>query len=135
MGSGTDFIMRLSRNSEIIDYGMHLTSSFMYSDRGILCSFRKNENYTIYMYLGQSLMAEGSSVCIKPISKVKREQFRFRDASKRLGKISILTNIRDEPDSIYMIYKHMEEIGQSFDSTNNKMENDKTNLRSDESVR
>lgn len=43
-----------------------------------------------------------------------RKQFQHRDASKRLGKKSILSNIKDKPDPTYMIYKQMEEIEQSF---------------------
>ena len=105
MDSGMDFVMPLRRNSDLIDYGMDLTSSFMYHDRGILCGFRKHRNYRIYLYQDQSLMAEESSTCIKLISKVKRKQSQFREALQRFGKISILSNIREEPVSIYMTYK------------------------------
>ena len=87
------------------------------------------------MYQDQSLMAEESSTYIKLISEGKRKQSQFWEASKRLGKISILSNIRDEPVSIYMTYKQREEIEQAFYATKNEMENDKTYLRSDESVR
>ena len=135
MDSGMDFVMPLKRNSELIDYGMDMTSSFMYRDRGILCGFRKHGNCRIYMYQDQSLMAEESSTYIKLISEGRRKQSQFREASERFGKISILSNIRDEPLSIYMIYKQREEIEQAFDAMKNEMENDKTYLRSDESVR
>ena len=133
--SGMDFVMPLRRNSDLIDYGMDLTSSFMYHDRGILCGFRKHRNYRIYLYQDQSLMAEESSTYIKLISEWKRKQSQFRESSNRFGKISILSNIKDEPVSIYMTYKQREEIEQAFDATKNEMENDKTYLRSDESVR
>ena len=87
------------------------------------------------MYQDQSLVAKESSTFIKLISEGKRKQSQFRAASKRFGKISILSNIRDDPVSIYMTYKQREEIEQAFDTTKNEMENDKTYLRSDESVR
>ena len=67
MDSGMDFVIPLKRNSGLIDYGMNLASSFMYRDRGILCGFRKHDNYRIYMYQDQSLMAEESSTYIKLI--------------------------------------------------------------------
>ena len=105
MDSGMDFVMPLRRNSEPIDYGMDLTSSFMYRDRGIMCGFRKHGNYRIYMYQDQSLMEEESSTYIKLISDGGSKQSKFREASKRFGKISILSNIRDDPVSIYMTYK------------------------------
>ena len=105
MGSGLDFVTPLRRNSELIDYGMDLASSFMYRNRGILCGFKKHGNYRIYMYKDQSLMAEETSTYIKLISKGKRKQSRFWDASQRFGKISILSNIRYEPVSRYITYK------------------------------
>ena len=49
--------------------------------------------------------------------------------------IYALPLIRDEPVSIYMTYKQREEIEHVFDATKNNMENDKTYLRSDETVR
>ena len=135
MDSGMDFAMPLRRNSDLIDYGMDLASSFMYRDRGILCGFKKHDNYRIYMYQDQSLMAEESSTYIKLISEGKRKQSQFQEASQRFGKISILSNIRDDPVAIYMIYKQREEVEQAFDATKNELENDKTYLRGDESVR
>ena len=35
--------------AEIMDSGMDLASSFMYRDLGILCGFKKHDNYRIYM--------------------------------------------------------------------------------------
>ena len=135
MSSEMKFVMPLRRNSEMIDYGMKLTSSFMYRDRGILCGFSKHEGYRIYMFQDQSLMAEESSNFISLVSQGKKKQGQFDDASRMFGKISILSNIRDDPQSIYIMYKQREEIEQAFDVMKNELENDKSYLRDDDAVR
>ena len=135
MSSEMKFVMPLRRNSDLIDYGMRLISSFMYRDRGILCGFSNHEGYRIYMFQDQSLMAEESSSFISLISQGKRKQRQYDEASAMFGKISILSNIRDEPQSIYMMYKQREEIEQAFDAMKNELENDKTYLRDDDSIR
>ena len=74
-------------------------------------------------------MAEESSIYIKLIIKGNSKQSQFQEASRHFGKISILSNIRDDPVAIYMIYKQREEVEQAFDATKNKLENDKTYLK------
>lgn len=135
MSSEMKFIMPLRRNSDLIDYGMRLSSSFMYRDRGILCGFSNHEGYRIYMFQDQSLMAEESSNFISMIAGKKRRQDEYGPASMVFGKISILSNVRDEPRSIYTMYKQREEIEQAFDAMKNELENDKTYLRDDDSIR
>ncbi len=135
MDSRMDFVMPLKRSSSLADYDMELTSSFMYRDRGILCGFRKHEQYRVYMFQDQYLMAEESGTFIRMISEGKRKQSDFHEAWKRFGKISVLSNIRSEPHEIYLMYKQREEIEQAFDAMKNEMENDKTYLRDDDSVR
>jgi transposase len=135
MSSEMKFIMPLRRNSGLIDYGMKLTSSFMYRDRGILCGFSNHEQYRIYMFQDQSLMAEESSNFISLIAEKKRRQNQYDEASGMFGKISILSSIRDDPQSIYMMYKQREEIEQAFDAMKNELENDKSYLRDDDSIR
>ncbi|MCL5881892.1 MAG: transposase, partial [Candidatus Thermoplasmatota archaeon] len=135
MSSEMRFVMPLRRNSDLADYGMKLDASFMYRDRGILCGFTNHEGYRIYMFQDQSLMAEESSNFISMISEGKRRQAEYEGASRMFGKISILSNIRDDPESIYLMYKQREEIEQAFDAMKNELENDKTYLRDDDSIR
>lgn len=135
MSSEMKFVMPLRRNSELIDYRMKLNSSFMYRDRGIMCGFSRNGRYRIYIYQDQSLMAEESNNFISLVAEKKRKQNEYEDASTMFGKISILSNVRDDPQSIYMLYKQREEIEQAFDAMKNELENDKSYLRDDDSIR
>ena len=135
MSSEMKFVMPLRRNSDMIDYSMKLTSSFMYCDRGILCGFSKHEGYRVYMFQDQSLMEEESSNFISLVSEGKKRQNQYDEASEMFGKISILSNIRDGPQSIYGMYKQREEIEQAFDAMKNELENDKSYLRDSDSIR
>ena len=135
MATDRKFVMPLRRNSDLIDYDMRLDAGFMYRDRGILCGFTNHDGYRIYIFQDQSLMAEESSNFISMISEGKKKQSEYDHASRMFGKISILSNIRDHPQSIYMMYKQRDEIEQAIDAVKNEMENDRTYLRDDESVR
>lgn len=135
MSSEMKFVMPQKRNSGLIDYGLKLSSSFMYRDRGILCGFSRHERYRIYIYQDQSLVAEESNNFISLIAEKKRKQNEYVEASRMFGKISILSNVRDDPQSIYMMYKQREEIEQAFDAMKNELENDKSYLRDDDSIR
>ena len=53
----------------------------------------------------------------------------------KFGKISILSNLKDDPQIIYNLYKQREEIEQAFDAMKNELENDKSYLNDDDSLR
>jgi transposase len=135
MQSEMKFIMPLRRNQEIIDYDMEMRSSFVYRNRGIRSGFINSKGLRIYMFQDQMLMAEESSTFIKMIAEKKRTQKEFDSESRKFGKISILSNVRDDPETIYNFYKQREEIEQAFDAMKNELENDKSYLGDDDSIR
>ena len=120
---------------EIIDYGMDMRSSFVYRDRGIRSGFLNRDGLRIYMFQDQMLMAEESSTVIKIIAEKKRTQREFDSESIRFGKISILSNVKEDPETIYNFYKQREEIEQAFDAMKNELENDKSYLSDEDSLR
>ncbi len=63
------------------------------------------------------------------------QQREFDSESIRFGKISILSNVRDDPEQIYNFYKQREEIEQAFDAMKNELENDKSYLSDEDSLR
>ncbi len=135
MSSNMKFVMPLRLDSKLIYYDAKLALNFMYRNRGILCGFTRHDDYRVYIYQEQSLMAEESSTFISMIADGRKKQSEYDNASRMFGKISILSNVIDSPFSIYMIYKQREEIEQAFDAMKNELENDKTYLRDDDSVR
>ena len=129
------FLMPLRRNQEEADYNMHLGSTFMYRNRGILCGFSSVESHRIYMFYDPLLAGEEASTFISLISNGKRNQSQYDMESCKFGKIAVLSNINDDPEQIYLMYKQREEIEQAFDAMKNEMENDRSYLRDDESLR
>jgi transposase len=53
----------------------------------------------------------------------------------KFGKILIRSNVEDNPYAIYSLYKQREEIEQAFDAMKNELENDKSYLSDDDSLR
>jgi hypothetical protein len=129
------FIMPLRRNQKMIDYGMEMNSSFVYRDRGIRSGFMNRNGLRIYMFQDQMLMAEESSTFIRIIAEGRRTQKEFSIESRKFGKISILSNVMDDPETIYSYYKQREEIEQAFDAMKNELENDKSYLSDEDSIR
>ena len=114
---------------------MDMRSSFVYRDRGIRSGFLNRDGLRIYMFQDQMLMAEESSTFIKMIAEKKRTQREFDSESIRFGKISILSNVKEDPETIYNFYKQREEIEQAFDAMKNELENDKSYLSDEDSLR
>lgn len=135
MRSDMKFVMPLRRNQDIIDYSMDLGSSFVYRDRGIRSGFLNRGGLRIYMFQDQMLMAEESSTFIRMIAEGRRKQKEFQSEYMKFGKISILSNLKDDPQIIYNLYKQREEIEQAFDAMKNELENDKSYLNDDDSLR
>ena len=129
------FVMPLRRNHDMIDYSMDLRSSFVYRDRGIRSGFINRNGFRIYMFQDQMLMAEESSTFIRMIAEGRRKQNEFQSEYMKFGKISILSNLKDDPQTIYNLYKQREEIEQAFDAMKNELENDKSYLGDDDSLR
>ena len=135
MRSDMKFIMPLRRNQDMIDYSMDLNSSFVYRDRGIRSGFLNRNGLRIYMFQDQMLMAEESSTLIRMIAEGRRKQKEFLSEQMKFGKISILSNVKVDPETIYNLYKQREEIEQAFDAMKNELENDKSYLSDDDSLR
>ncbi len=91
------FVMPLSSNSELVDYNAKLVSSLIHRNRRRLCGFTSHDDYSIYIYQEQSLLAEKYCTFISMITDDKKKQSEYSNASRMFGKISILSNIRDKP--------------------------------------
>ena len=135
MRSDMKFIMPHRRNQEMIDYSMDLGSSFVYRDRGIRPGFLNRNGFRIYMFQDHMLMAGESSTFIWMIAEGRRKQKEFQSEYMKFGKISILSNLKDDPRTIYNLYKQREEIEQTFDAMKNELENDKSCMSHDDSLR
>jgi transposase len=128
---GMKFIQPLRRNSKIIDYSIPLKESFVYRDRGIRYGVKKIGSYYLYLYEDVKMKGEEYSNLIE--ARVKGNKVKIEES--RLGKIPIISNLLMDGDKIYDLYKERADIEQAFDAMKNELENDKTYLQDDDSLR
>ncbi len=140
---GIDFIQPLSRVSKVIDYSVPLKSALTYRERGIrytridvtermkkLISLKEDQRVFLYLYEDVKLRGEEES---NLIILMKNGRIKGYDPA-RLGKVSILSSLMIDGESLYSIYKSREDVEQSFDAMKNELEEDKTYLQDDESI-
>jgi transposase len=125
------FIQPLRRNSKIIDYSIPLKESFVYRDRGIRYGVKKIGSYYLYLYEDVKMKGEEYSNLIE--ARVKGNKVKIEES--RLGKIPIISNLLMDGDKIYDLYKQRADVEQAFDAMKNDIENDKTYLQDDDSLR
>ncbi|MGC9124314.1 MAG: transposase [Thermoplasmata archaeon] len=128
---GMRFIQPLRRNSKIIDYSIQLKESFVYRDRGIRYGIKSIGAFYLYLYEDVKMKGEEYSNLIE--ARVKGNKVKIDE--RRLGKISIISNMLMDGDKIYDLYRQREDIEQAFDGMKNELENDKTYLQDDDSLR
>ena len=131
MSDNMRYIQPLRRNSKLIDYSINMAGSFTYRGRGIRYGSMKYSNYSLYIYEDARLRGEEISNSI--VARESNPEIKVHE--ERLGKISLISNLAQAPDEIYLIYKEREDIEQCFDAMKNDMENDKTYLRDNDAIR
>lgn len=130
-----NFILPLRRNFKIINYSSKTKETFPYRKRGIkFTKIKKGKNF-LYLFEDVKLRADEESTFIQLIEEKKKTRKEYEDASKKFGKISILSNLDEDGKNIYLMYKNREDVEVSFDSLKNELENDKTYLGDDDAIR
>ena len=69
------------------------------------------------------------------IGKGTKTQKDLEEERPELGKFSILSNMDDDPETVYGMYKMREEVEQAFDAMKNDLENDKAYLHTTDGIR
>lgn len=133
---GTSFIQPLRRNSKLIDYELRPDKPFTYRGRGILYASRDVEfngkDLRLLLYEDVKLRGEEHSNLIR--LRVERGGVGGID-ERRLGKISILTDLDLDGERVYGLYKEKMDVELAFDAMKNELENDKCYLGDDDAVR
>lgn len=129
------FILPLRRDFTAIDYTMQLKNMFPYRGRGIKWGVKKLGKWFLYLFEDVKLRAEEESTFIGWIKEGKKRKEEYEKASRRFGKIALLSNMSRGGEEIYLMYKDRESIEVAFDALKNELENDKTYLGDDEAVR
>ena len=133
--SGAEYIIPLRNNSILIDYSLRIEKSFSFNGRGINASKKSTDSGFLYMYEDTLLRYEQESSFISRISEGREDQLSLLKKREEFGKIPILSSMDQDPEEIYRMWKIREEIEEAFDIMKNDLEEDKTYLQDDDSVR
>ena len=132
---GIFFIVAIKRNFRIIDYTMKLDRSFIYRDRGINSGKKETGGKFLYMYEDTMMRGDEETNLIKKIEEGTKTEGDLEEERPKLGKFSILSNMDDDPETVYGTYRMREEVEQAFDAMKNELENDKAYLHTADGIR
>ncbi|MBI5036868.1 transposase [Candidatus Micrarchaeota archaeon] len=129
------FILPLRRNFSTIRYDEPMSQSFTYRERGIKWTKWAQGESFLYLFEDVKMRAEEDTMFIRLMDEKKKTRREYANASKRFGKIAILSNLDVSGEKVYELLKSREDIETCFDALKNELENDKTYLRDDDAVR
>lgn len=128
------FIMPLKRNFNIINYSLKLDKMFAYRERGIKYGTLKTEFGNLHVFEDTKMRYEEESNFISKVENKEKSKREYAAASKRFGKIAILTNTYLDGKEIYVRYKEREGIEMAFDVMKNSLEFDKAYVHTTEGL-
>lgn len=129
------FIIPLKRNSRLINYTLKKNQSFIYRNRGIHWARTRVRGAFLYVYEDVKLRAEEEITFIEMITDGQRTQTDLERERARFGTIALLSNIKEEGETVYLLLKEREDVELAFDAMKNELENDKIYLSNDDAVR
>jgi len=128
------YILPTRRNSRYYENRIHLNGHFTYHKRLIRCGKKKFDNYLIYLFDDQDLKLEEQKTLYKKLDEGNIDKKQLHEKMKRAGQILIISNLEDEENEIFELFKKRETVEKMFDTYKTVLEADKLYLQSDESV-
>ena len=128
---GIEFIIPLPRDDRRIDYTKNLSMVFEFRDRIIKYTSYSAGDYYVYMFEDQLLKYEETTNYYRLKLKGKKLEFHEEWA----GKISILSNRKDNPKEIYLMWKSRDRIEKVFHILQNILETDRPYVSKEEVFR
>jgi transposase len=120
------FIMPLRRNSSLIPEAGEFMGVFTYEGRPIKYWSSVGGVYT---YEDPVLRMEEERDYLRKIEEGKSSKRSYMDDSTNFGKIHLLSDLNDNPESIYRLYKKREYVEYAFNVFKNDLETDRSYLR------
>ena len=122
------YIIPLRRNSSLIPEPDHFMGVFMYDGKPV--KYWKKEN-DVYVYEDPILKSEEEKDYLSRIGENKRSRKQYDENETNFGKLYLLSDLNDEPERIYHLYKQMEYVEYAFNVYKNDLEADRSYLRDD----
>lgn len=125
------YIIPLRRNSSLIPDTDSFTGVFRYDGKPV--KYWKRDN-GVYMFEDPVLKSEEEKDFLLRIEENKRSRKQFEENEKNFGKLYLLSDLNEEPERIYRLYKQREYVEYAFNVYKNDLETDRSYLRDDHMV-
>jgi transposase len=120
------FIMPLRRNSSLIPDAEEFMGVFSYEGRPIKYWLSVGGVFT---YEDPVLRMEEERDYLHRVEQGKSSKKSYAEDSKSFGRIHLLSDLKDSPESIYVLYKKREYVEYAFNVFKNDLEADRSYLR------
>ena len=122
------YIIPLRRNSSLIPEPEHFMNVFLYDGKPV--KYWKSEN-DLYIFEDPILKSEEEKDFLLRIEENKRSRKQYDENEINFGKLYLLSDLNDEPERIYRLYKQREYVEYAFNVYKNDLEADRSYLRDD----
>lgn len=121
-------IIPLKRNSSLIPDVDGFLGVFLYDGKPIKYWKRDND---VYIFEDPVLKSEEEKDFLLRIEENRRSKKQFEEHQHNFGKLYLLSDLMDEPEKIYRLYKQREYVEYAFNVFKNDLEADRSYLRDD----
>ena len=122
------YIIPLRRNSSLIPDADSFTGVFRYDGKPVKYWKRQDD---VYMFEDPVLKSEEEKDFLLRIEEHKRSRKLFDENEINFGKLYILSDLSEDPERIYRLYKQREYVEYAFNVFKNDLEADRSYLRED----
>lgn len=122
------FIIPLRRDSSLVPEAGEFSGVFMYDGKPVKYWNREND---VYMFEEPILRSEEEKDYLIRIYDHVRSKASFAEKSGDFGKLYLLSDLNEDQERIYSLYKHREYVEYAFNVYKNDLESDRSYLRDD----
>ncbi len=140
-GEGLRYVIPLRRDSSLISYRrlssgkMKNLDGFFQFDERVVWYYttigRGRKKKKVVVYYDPSLRTEEEKDFLSRVSEGKTKMDDYYERERILGTISVITNVKTEPEEIFQLLKSRMEVEQLFDTLKNTLHADRTYMRDD----
>ena len=118
----------LRRDSSLIPEPDYFMGVFMYDGKPVKYWKREND---VYIYEDPVLRSEEEKDYLIRIEENRRSRKQYDENEINFGKLYLLSDLNEEPERIYRLYKQREYVEYAFNVYKNDLEADRSYLRDD----
>jgi transposase len=122
------YIIPLKRNSSLIPEPEHFMNVFLYDGKPVKYWKREND---VYMFEDPVLKSEEEKDYLIRIEENRRSRKQYDENEINFGKLYLLSDLNEEPERIYRLYKQREYVEYAFNVYKNDLDADRSYLRDD----